>query len=92
MAGYQHVVEAYLVTAQAFSGSDNLAGKILHDDTAEVRQHYAPAHGELVLIRPDGYIGFRGPSSATTALERYLSSLFGPEQVAMISPISPCGE
>jgi 2-polyprenyl-6-methoxyphenol hydroxylase-like FAD-dependent oxidoreductase len=60
---YERVVEAYLVTKEA-------------DVTGEVHQRYAAAQGGVVLIRPDGYIGFRGPTDATTALRGYLTSLF----------------
>jgi 2-polyprenyl-6-methoxyphenol hydroxylase-like FAD-dependent oxidoreductase len=88
-AGHQRDVEAYLVTGQATSGSAPAARGILHDSTGEVYQGYAAAaHGEVVLIRPDGYIGFRGPWSATAALRGYLGSLSGSEQAAMASTIS----
>jgi hypothetical protein len=76
--GYPGVVEAYVVTGQAISGSADVRPRILRDDTGEVHQRYAAAaHGELVLIRADGYIGFRGPSSAMPALRNYLRLLFG---------------
>jgi len=34
---------------------------------------YAPAHGDWVLVRPDGYIGAIVASQETAALEKYLS-------------------
>jgi 2-polyprenyl-6-methoxyphenol hydroxylase-like FAD-dependent oxidoreductase len=66
---YANVVEAYVV-----STTDG-AARALYDPTGEVHQRYAAAHGDLVLIRPDGYIGFRGPIDSTAALREYLTSI-----------------
>ena len=71
-SGYESVVEAYLVTTQATAGS----ARALYDQTGQVHQRYAAADGEVVLIRPDGYIGFRGPWTASAAFRGYLRSLF----------------
>jgi 2-polyprenyl-6-methoxyphenol hydroxylase-like FAD-dependent oxidoreductase len=77
-AGYAGVLEACVVDKRAISRSADVAPGILWDETGEVHERYAAdAHGELVLIRADGYIGFRGPSSATAALGSYLRLLFG---------------
>ncbi len=76
-AGYQEMIEAYLVTEQATSGLDQEAGQILHDFTGELHQRYEAEQGGLVLIRPDGYIGFWGPFGATEALRGYVQALFG---------------
>jgi 2-polyprenyl-6-methoxyphenol hydroxylase-like FAD-dependent oxidoreductase/quercetin dioxygenase-like cupin family protein len=73
---YGDVVEAFLVARQAISGSTQ--GHVLHDPTGEVHQRYAAREGDDVLIRPDGYIGFRGSLGATGALRSYLMSLFVP--------------
>jgi 2-polyprenyl-6-methoxyphenol hydroxylase-like FAD-dependent oxidoreductase len=70
--GYAGVVEAYVVTTQASSGLD----RALCDPTGEVHQRFEAAHGDMVLIRPDGYIGFRGPWGGVAALREYLTSLF----------------
>jgi 2-polyprenyl-6-methoxyphenol hydroxylase-like FAD-dependent oxidoreductase len=70
----QGVVDAYHVVRQATTASRG----ILYDSTGEVHKRYAAAPGDLVLIRPDGHIGFRGPSSATAAFRRYLASLYVP--------------
>jgi 2-polyprenyl-6-methoxyphenol hydroxylase-like FAD-dependent oxidoreductase len=68
---YTDVVEAYLVTRQETPGRG-----ILLDDTGEVHQRYAAQEGGVLLIRPDGYIGFRGSSTAVAAFRSYLLSLF----------------
>jgi 2-polyprenyl-6-methoxyphenol hydroxylase-like FAD-dependent oxidoreductase len=71
--GYASEVEAYVVTRQATSG----LARVLCDPTGEVHQRFEAAQGDVVLIRPDGYIGFRGPWGTTQALREYLTSLFG---------------
>ncbi len=76
-AGYQKMMEAYLVTEQATSELEQEAGQILHDFTGELHQRYEAEQGGLVLIRPDGYIGFWGPFGATEALRGYVQALFG---------------
>ena len=76
--GYQEMIEAYLVTEKATSGLDQEARQILHDFTGELHQRYEAEQGGLVLIRPDGYIGFWGPFGATEALHGYVKALFVP--------------
>jgi len=75
-AGYQEMIEAYLVTEKDASGSEQEAGHILHDETGELHQRYDARQGGLVLIRPDGYIGFWGPFGATEALRAYVQEMF----------------
>jgi 2-polyprenyl-6-methoxyphenol hydroxylase-like FAD-dependent oxidoreductase len=87
-AGYQSVVEVYLVTTQGICESAQAARAILHDPAEEVHQQYAAAQGALVLIRPDGYIGFRGPWGATAAFHNYLMALFVPDQSVAAKTIS----
>jgi hypothetical protein len=77
-AGYQEMIEAYLVTGKAISGSDQEARQILHDFTGELHRRYEAEQGGLVLIRPDGYIGFWGPFGATEPLRSYVEALFVP--------------
>ena len=63
-AGYQEMIEAHLVT------------EVLHDGTTRLQQPYAAEQGALVLIRPDGYIGYWGAFGATGPLRSYLQALF----------------
>lgn len=79
--GYQDLVEAYLVTRKAASGSEQEAHKILHDVTGELHQRYETEHGGLLLVRPDGYIGFWGQFGATETLRGYVQELFVSEGV-----------
>ncbi len=74
--GYQEMIEAYLVTEKAASGSEQEARQILHDFTGELHQRYEAEQGGLVLIRPDGYIGFWGQFGATETLRGYVQELF----------------
>jgi 2-polyprenyl-6-methoxyphenol hydroxylase-like FAD-dependent oxidoreductase len=74
--GYQEVIEAYLVTEKAASGSEQKARPILHDETGELHQRYDAQQGGLILIRPDGYIGFCGQFGATEALRAYVQEIF----------------
>ena len=76
--GYQEMIEAYLVTEKATSGLDQETRQILHDFTGELHQRYEAEQGGLVLIRPDGYIGFWGPFGATETLHGYVKALFVP--------------
>ena len=76
--GYQEMIEAYLVTGKATSGSDQEARQTLRDFTGELHQRYEAEQGGLVLIRPDGYIGFWGQFGATEPLCGYMQALFVP--------------
>jgi hypothetical protein len=48
----------------------------LPDSDGRLRSMFGVASGAIVLIRPDGYIGFRGRADDETALKTYLSSTF----------------
>lgn len=74
--GYEQIIEAYLITKQAVARSKQEAGRILQDVTGELHQRYGTEHGGLLLVRPDGYIGFWGPFGATEALRTYVQELF----------------
>jgi hypothetical protein len=76
--GYQEMIEAYLVTRMATFGLEQEARRILQDFTGELHQRYEAKQGGVVLIRPDGYIGFWGPFGATEALRGYVQALFVP--------------
>lgn len=76
-AGYQEIIEAYLVTEKATAGWEHEARLILRDETGELHRRYEAEQGGLVLIRPDGYIGFWGPFGVTELLRDYVQALFG---------------
>jgi hypothetical protein len=70
------MIEPYLVTEKTTTTSQQEARQILHDETGELHQRYEAEHGGLVLIRPDGYIGFWGSFGATELLRSYVQELF----------------
>jgi 2-polyprenyl-6-methoxyphenol hydroxylase-like FAD-dependent oxidoreductase len=76
--GYQEMIEAYLVTEKAASGLEQEVGQILYDETGELHPRYEAGQGGLVLIRPDGYIGFWGQFGTTEPLRSYVQALFVP--------------
>ena len=51
------------------------ADDVLHDDGA-AHEKYGAAHGAIYLIRPDGYIAFRGGANDGEALLADLASRF----------------
>jgi FAD binding domain len=74
--GYGQMIEAYLVTEKAAPGLEQAARHILYDCTGELHQRYEAEQGGLVLIRPDGYIGFWCQFGATEPLRGYVKALF----------------
>ena len=75
-AGYQEMIEAHLVT------------EVLAAGTAGLHQHYAAEQGALVLVRPDGYIGYWGHFGATGPLRSYLQALFVPGEAGYPQSVS----
>jgi len=51
---------------------------IVRDVEGALHRRYGATEGRMYLIRPDGYIGFRGDLSCFEALKTYLSRLFAP--------------
>ena len=53
------------------------------DPTGALTRRYAAERGALVLVRPDGYVGFRAGPGDIAALRRYLArALAGPAKVS----------
>lgn len=73
-AGYADTVERYLVTRD--NAPEYLLGdQVLEDYTGTIHQRYDSPRGSLLLVRPDGYIGFRGQFGATEPLHTYIKRL-----------------
>ena len=51
-------------------------GVFLQDLTGDLHHLYTAEQGGLVLIRPDGYIGFWGSFTDTDGLRNYVQKLF----------------
>jgi len=74
--GYDQVIDAYLVILHGTPESEQQAHVILHDDTGELHRRYEVEHGGLLLVLPDGYIGFWVRFGATAKLRAYVQELF----------------
>ncbi len=55
---------------------DLVQGSVLIDGDAEFYRQYAAVDGALYVVRPDGYVGFRGGCSNLDTLEEWIGSLF----------------
>jgi hypothetical protein len=73
-------LRARMVLESADHRSD---GSLLIDSTHAIHRTYAAHAPTLVLIRPDGYIGFRGAPPAWAPLEAYLQRVFFASPVAV---------
>lgn len=63
--------------AQLFASyRDVMHGMVLVDGDEDFYAQYAPPGGSLYVIRPDGYVGFRGRPADLEALEAWCSGLF----------------
>lgn len=71
----ERTLEAFLVTRQNALGGIP-ADHVLQDYTGKLHQRYDCPQGGLLLVRPDGYIGFWGPFGGTKALHIYVKKLF----------------
>ena len=55
---------------------DVMQGSVITGGDADFSRQYGSERGMLYVVRPDGYIGFRGPAGGMDALESWASSLF----------------
>lgn len=78
LAEFPDLVESYqIVRGTNGSGEQEAAaGRRLYDPDGELSHKYGLANEGLVLIRPDGYIGFRSRTIKGEHLRRYLQGLF----------------
>jgi pentachlorophenol monooxygenase len=49
---------------------------VLIDGDSEFRRQYAQEGGAVYVVRPDGYIGFRGSPRDLNSLESWCGQLF----------------
>ena len=47
---------------------------VLVDQDSSIARHYGVRSGDVVLVRPDGYVGFVGSLADTDAIARYRSA------------------
>jgi hypothetical protein len=68
---FQTQVKSLVISASDLATSEKLEG--VHIDLEQfAHDAYSVHQPYLYLVRPDGYIGFRGPISASTSLMDYL--------------------
>jgi hypothetical protein len=77
LAAFHDLVESYqIVQGTNRSGEQAGAGRKLYDPDGSLARRYGLANNGLVLIRPDGYIGFRSRAIGGEHLRCYLQDLF----------------
>lgn len=57
------------------AGPDADPRATIHDRDGALHRRYGAAAGDLVLVRPDGYVGYRGRSIAAGPLQAHLSAV-----------------
>jgi 2-polyprenyl-6-methoxyphenol hydroxylase-like FAD-dependent oxidoreductase len=78
LATFPDLIESYQII-QGTNGSaeqEEAAGERLYDPDGQLAHRYGLANTGLVLIRPDGYIGFRSRAIEGEHLHQYLHDLF----------------
>jgi hypothetical protein len=67
-----HLVLAAL-TRPASAGD---TGEVLLDPCSELHKGWHANAGDIYLVRPDGYVGYRAASADAARVARYLDSVF----------------
>jgi len=49
---------------------------VLHDGEGQFAAAYHAVEGQVFVVRPDGYLGYRGDAADLDALTRYLKATF----------------
>jgi hypothetical protein len=77
LAEFQDMLDIYYIIQGTNRSSEKEGtGKKFYDPDGSLAHRYGLTNGGLVLIRPDGYIGFRSRSMRGEHLHRYLQNLF----------------
>jgi 2-polyprenyl-6-methoxyphenol hydroxylase-like FAD-dependent oxidoreductase len=77
LAEFHDLVESYqIVRGTNGGGAQAGAGRKFYDPDGSLARRYGLANEGLVLIRPDGYIGFHSRAIVGEQLRRYLQKLF----------------
>ncbi|MCK0092582.1 NAD(P)-binding protein [Rhodococcus sp. HNM0563] len=67
------LVRGYVLTPDLAQAAD---GRVLRDERGNAARMYGfGAHPEIVVVRPDGYVGFRGPGASMTTLVAHLANV-----------------
>lgn len=77
LPAFEDLIESYqIVQGTSWSGEQEGTGKPFYDPDGSLARRYGLVNRGLVLIRPDGYIGFRSRAIGGEQLHRYLQNLF----------------
>lgn len=79
VAGYGARVKPILITPDR--PPETWPGEVLIDRDQLLHDRYGVRHAALYLLRPDWYVGFRGPATQAELLETYLARWLVPEAV-----------
>ncbi len=74
-AGSHGEVEAYLVAAPEADTGRTLV-PVLRDGDGRFAAAYHATEGQVFVLRPDGYLGYRGDAADLDALTGYLTATF----------------
>jgi 2-polyprenyl-6-methoxyphenol hydroxylase-like FAD-dependent oxidoreductase len=74
---YKGLVDVYLV----ISGLDAIFSDVLFDRDGAMHTLYEAEPGSILLIRPDGYVGFRGGARHLESLREQLARIFAGENL-----------
>jgi 2-polyprenyl-6-methoxyphenol hydroxylase-like FAD-dependent oxidoreductase len=75
---YSKLVDAFLILPRFPDPADTERTRTIYDESRDIYATYGLTGDGLVLVRPDGYIGFRCHPASIDRFRTYLSSVFGP--------------
>ncbi|MDQ4118883.1 MAG: FAD-dependent monooxygenase [Actinomycetota bacterium] len=75
-AGHEDVLDVHAVLADGVA-APALQVPAVRDAAGEFRLAYAAGDGTTVVVRPDGYVGYRGPAADAAAVRGYLARVTG---------------
>ncbi len=69
-------MDAYLIAAPGVGTGWTPVPVLLHDGDGQFAAAYHAVEGQVFVVRPDGYVGYRGDAADLDALTRYLKATF----------------
>ncbi|GHO42265.1 hypothetical protein KSX_04280 [Ktedonospora formicarum] len=73
---YNDLVEAWLILPHRTEEAEHLGTRLICDENAVLGRAYSISEDGLVLVRPDGYVGFLGRPFSLEQVRAYLASIF----------------
>ena len=83
---YNDLVEAWLVLPHRSEEAERLWTRLICDEDAVLGRAYSISEDGLVLVRPDGYIGFLSRPFSLEQVRAYLASIFVSVQTRFTYP------